>query len=235
MEAIIQFVKTNYLQVLPIILVGAFGFAVILERIRALYFVYPLMGSKSFFEKTRELLLSNKIQDALSLSEKYRKKPVAAVMKAALLRIHQPDDLIEQGLQIEANQSIQSIQKRTAYLSTIANVATLMGLLGTIVGLVQSFEAIGSASAQERSTMLAVGISLAMNSTILGLCVAIPCLMVYSFLAAKTNKLVSDVDQAANYAMDLIKQRYYSIDLSTTQRNTTVAPPAKAPPIKKAG
>jgi len=81
--------------------------------------------------------------------------------------------------------------------------------LGTIIGLVQSFEAVGAASAAQRSAMLANGISTAMNATMLGLGVAIPCMIAFSYLSSRGNKLVAEVDQAAVRTLDLLQQRYF--------------------------
>src|SRR5690606_20295791 len=118
--------------------------------------------------------------------------------------------LIEHGLQIAASKAIERVQARTPFLSTVANVATLLGLFGTIMGLIQSFEAVGTANAAERSALLAAGISVAMNATMLGLGIAIPCMIAYSFLISKTNKLVSEIEQSGIRILDILKQRYYA-------------------------
>jgi biopolymer transport protein ExbB/TolQ len=128
--------------------------------------------------------------------------------------------LIESGLQIAVSESTEKIQARTPFLGTIANIATLFGLLGTIIGLVQSFEAVGSASAQERSAMLANGISTAMNATILGLLVAIPCMIAYSYLMSRTNRIISQVDEAAIRTMDLMQQRYFTVEPRANEDGT---------------
>ena len=94
-------------------------------------------------------------------------------------------------------------------IPTTFQQAALFGLLGTIIGLVQSFEAVGNASAQTRSALLANGISTAMNATMLGLGVAIPCMIAYSYLNSRSAKLTSQVDQAAVRTLDLLQQRYF--------------------------
>ena len=94
----------------------------------------------------------------------------------------------------------------------LANVATLLGLFGTIAGLVTSFQAIGTSDAQERAELLAIGISQAMYATMLGLGVAIPCMVGFSFLMNKTNKLLSEVETSAVQILDIIKQRYFAAE-----------------------
>lgn len=78
--------------------------------------------------------------------------------------------------------------------------------LGTIAGLIQSFEGIATADAQQKTALLAAGISTAMNATMLGLGIAIPCMIAFSLLANKANALVSEVDQVALRVVDLLKQ-----------------------------
>jgi len=209
MSSILKFVIENFAHVFPILLAGAIGLIIILERTIALVFSYPVNAFDSFFDRVRVLIMKDRIPEAIALCERMREKPVARVVREGLIRANQPEQLIEHGLQIAVAEATDRIQARTSFLGTIANVATLFGLLGTIIGLVQSFEAVGAASAQSRSTMLANGISTAMNATMLGLGVAIPCMIAFSYLMSRQNRLVSQVDQAAVRTLDLLQQRYF--------------------------
>jgi biopolymer transport protein ExbB/TolQ len=128
--------------------------------------------------------------------------------------------LIENGLAIAVAEATEKIQARTAFLATIANVATLFGLFGTIIGLVQSFEAVGNAAAQQRSALLAQGISTAMNATMMGLGVAIPAMIAYAVLMARTNKVIGQIDQSAIRMMDLLQQRYFATESTHEDENT---------------
>jgi biopolymer transport protein ExbB/TolQ len=209
MSGFFDFVRTSFWHVLPIFLAGGFALAIMAERARALYWVYPMRDSAGFFDKIRELVLGGKIAEAVALCDRFHWKPTAKVVKQALLRAHQPETLIEHGLQLAAGEASQALQKRTSFLATIANVATLLGLFGTIAGLIHSFEAVGHADAQQKSTLLAAGISQAMNATMLGLGVAIPCMIAFSFLMNRTNRLVAEIDHSAIRTLDILKQRYY--------------------------
>ena len=150
--------------------------------------------------------------EAIAFCERYRSKLIAQVVREGLLRAHQPESLIEHGLEIAIGEASEKVQARTGFLATIANVATLMGLFGTIIGLIASFEAVGAASAQQRSALLAQGISTAMNATMMGLGVAIPCMLAYAFLMNKANRLNAELDQSAVRTLDLLKQRYFASD-----------------------
>ncbi len=204
----IKFLYENLSHMIPIIACGLMAIAIILERFRALFIVYPMRGTNAFFEKVRNLVIADRISEAVAFCDRYRKKPVARIVKEGLMRAHQPEEIVQNGLDIEVGENIDRIKARTNFLSMIANVSTLLGLIGTILGLVQSFEAVGSANAQARSALLAQGISMAMNHTLWGLTVAVPCMVCYSFLMNRTNRLKSEFDRAVVRTIDVIQQRY---------------------------
>jgi biopolymer transport protein ExbB len=224
MGNMLDFIRNNFLHVAPILLAGAIAIAIVLERWTALFTTYPIRDQQGFFDKVTEFVLSGKTGDAVALCDRFPSKPVARVVKQALLRAHQPESMIEQGLALAVAESSAMIQKRTTFLATIANVATLLGLLGTIAGLIASFEAVGHADPQQKSALLAAGISTAMNATMLGLGVAIPCMVAFSFLMNRTNRLVGEIDQSAIRSLDILKQRYYQAETGTgasEEDNTT--------------
>lgn len=206
------FIKNSLWHVLPILIAGGAAIAIVIERSRALYSIYPMKDSDSFFDKITDLVTTGKLAEAISLCDRFSGKPTAQVTKQALLRAHQPEALIESGLTLVVQTVTQAIQRRTAFLGTIANVATLLGLFGTIAGLIHSFGAIGAADPMQKSALLSAGISEAMNATMLGLGVAIPAMLAFSFLTNRTNRLVSEVDGAAVRTTDILKQRYYMIE-----------------------
>ncbi len=216
-----EFIRNNFWHVAPLLIAGAFAAAIIVERVRALFQVYPIRNSESFFEKITDLVMAGKLGDAIAVCDKYPNKPAAKVAKQALLRAHQPENLIEQGLTLAVGEATQVITRRTSFLSTIANVSTLLGLFGTIAGLIHSFEAVGHADPQQKSALLAAGISSAMNATMLGLAIAIPCMVAFSFLINRTNRLVAEVDHSAVRTLDILKQRYYAAETEALNpRNT---------------
>jgi biopolymer transport protein ExbB len=227
-----EFIRTSFWHVSPILVAAVFAIAIIIERSRALFGTYPIRNLDGFFEKITELVMAGKLPEAISVCDRFPGKPSAQVAKQALLRAHQPESLIESGLSLVVGRVTQTIQKRTSFLATIANVATLLGLFGTIAGLITSFEAVGHADPQQKSALLAAGIWQAMNATMLGLAVAIPCMVAFSFLINRTNRLVAEVDGSALRTFDILKQRYY-----TAERDALL--PAKAvedspKPLRKA-
>ncbi len=99
---------------------------------------------------------------------------------------------------------IPQLDKRLSYLTLIANLSTLMGLLGTIQGLIQSFSAVATADPSQKAQLLANGISVAMNTTALGLVSAISIMVVHSILVNKTDKIVSEVEENSVKLIDLL-------------------------------
>ena len=210
MNNIMQFIQNNFMHVAPIIAAGAMGLVIMFERGIAIFWVYPLASPHAFFDKIRNYILNERIGEAIALCEHYRGKPIANVVREGLLRAHQPESVIAHGLEVAVGETQERVVARLPFLSMIANVATLLGLLGTILGLIQSFEAVGQASAQQRSALLAAGISNAMNATMFGLAVAIPCMIAFSFLTNRANRLSAETERAAVKVMELIKQRYFA-------------------------
>ena len=103
---------------------------------------------------------------------------------------------------------IPDIDKRVSYLAMLANIATLLGLLGTIQGLIQAFQAVGSADPTQKASILAGGISIALYTTAFGLVVAIPILIAYSILQSKAHRLVDDIDEFSVKIINLLSKSF---------------------------
>jgi biopolymer transport protein ExbB/TolQ len=212
MNDFFEFIQTHKAHSAPLLIAGFFAITIILERVKTLFSTFPMHSSVRFFEKISSMILADKLSEAIALCERYRTKPIAKVVKEALLRAHQPEEIIENGLELAVAEQLQRIAKRTAFLGTIANLSVLLGLFGTVAGLVTSFQAVANADPAIKTTMLTVGISTAMNATMMGLAIAIPCMIAFAILTNKSNAITADVEQSAIRIMDLLRQRYYSLE-----------------------
>ncbi|MBN1308077.1 MAG: MotA/TolQ/ExbB proton channel family protein [Chitinispirillaceae bacterium] len=114
---------------------------------------------------------------------------------------------IQEGVEEAAIQQVPRLSQRLNYLSLCANIATLLGLLGTISGLRLSFTSLASIEAAKKATMLASGISQAMITTAFGLIVAIPCMAVYTFLSNKQARLTRNLDEATVKFLNFLKKK----------------------------
>lgn len=102
---------------------------------------------------------------------------------------------------------VPRLEKRTHYLSSFANIATLLGLLGTIIGLIQAFQAVANANPAEKADLLSASISVAMNTTAFGLIVAIPLLLLHSVLQTKTTEIVDSLEMASVKFLNTVTER----------------------------
>lgn len=193
---------------LPIIIVGAFTLAIIVERSIALYWKFPI-DNHGFINEVKQKVLANDIAGAIQHCSNQSTALPAKVVKAGLLRSTRDNRQIQAAIEIVAHESVSSIRKRIAYLAMFANIATLFGLLGTIMGLIKAFGAVANVDAATKSVMLADGISVSMNATATGLAVAIPAMIAFSVLQSKANRLTEDVEGVAMVTMDLLSSRLY--------------------------
>lgn len=205
----LEFLKHNFMHAFPILLCAAFAVAIMWERYMALYKVLPLKDSKAFFDRINDMILQGRMYEALGACDAMADKPMSRIVKIALQRAHLPDESIQSGIEMAMGDAVQQITKRTTFLATLANVTTLLGLFGTVAGLISSFEAVGAADPQQKSALLAAGIATAMNATMMGLAVAIPCMVAFSVLTNRSNRMVAELEEASVRTLDLLKLRYY--------------------------
>ena len=153
------------------------------------------------FVKRRVLL--NKVIEGIEYCGR-GKAIVAQVMKSGLQRATQNKDQITDAMATKILFFLPKMEKRMGLLALMANVSTLIGLLGTISGLIQSFSAVAQAEASVKAQLLALGISKAMNTTALGLLCAISLMVLHSLLQSKQNKIIGDVEHNSLGLLDLL-------------------------------
>jgi biopolymer transport protein ExbB/TolQ len=153
------------------------------------------------------LVMANHIDRAIKLCNAESDAALTKVLKAGLTRANRSALEIQNSVDETTLETIPRLQKRTPYLSMWANVATLTGLLGTIQGLVLAFAAVANADPSMKQEMLANGISMAMYTTAFGLVVAIPIIIVHSFISNRTVKLIDEIDQYSVKLINLLAAR----------------------------
>lgn len=209
MGALMKVVVDFYMIDIAIGLMGLFAVALIFERCKALYVDYA-MNAEAFMAKVIKWVEEDKIEEAITYCAANEKKPLAAVVKRVLERADRDDSAIDQSLDIAASEVAPKLTKNLSYLSMVSNVVTLIGLFGTVVGLIMSFKAVSFADPSQKQSLLADGISLAMNATAAGLLVAIPVMIVYSFLHAKQGRLFNEIDQHSNKLIEALRSRDFT-------------------------
>ena len=179
----------------PILVVSILVAGISLERI---FWLYTQAGvdKKGILDTLEKCLRSNDIEHALKVLRS-TKAPLVKVLRVGVQNFSEKKATVQLLMDEAALAEIPRIEIRTGFLVMFSNVATLMGLLGTIIGLIHSFAAVATASAGEKATELARGISEAMNCTAFGLLVAIPALLIYAVLKSREHHLVDDLNEAS--------------------------------------
>ncbi len=171
--------------------------AIIIER--AIYFLgRGHINARAFLEQIKRLLAANNIDRAKKLCEA-TSAPVARVAKAGLSRVHKGEAAVAQAIEETMVDVTPEIKTRIGALWSLANVATLLGLLGTVSALITIFHAVGSPAVkpQEKQTMLSNGISEAMYNTAIGLFIAVLCMVSHLILSAAAKRVVGDLESFA--------------------------------------
>jgi biopolymer transport protein ExbB len=192
---------------------GVFMIALVAERYKALFVTYSLDADK-FMNNVLKLVEDEKTEEAITLCGANEQKPLAHVIKRVLERSDRDDAAIDQALDIAAGEVAPKLTKNLSYISMVSNVVTLVGLLGTVVGLIMSFKAVSFADPSQKQTLLADGIAVAMHATALALMVAIPAMVCYSFLHSKQGQLFAQIDTWSMKTIELLKNR--GLDIGTT-------------------
>lgn len=204
-NAMVKFFQEGGVFMYPIMLVFALGAAIAIERY--IYLSVAKRTNRGMWEKLTPLVKANNFDQAMALSSR-SKSEVGKIMSYGLsrLRMTKRRDDIEIAMEEGLMEVIPRLEKRTHYLATFANIATLLGLLGTIIGLIQAFTAVANANPADKADLLSASISVAMNTTAFGLMAAIPLLLMFTVLQTKTTELVDSMEMATVKFLNVITE-----------------------------
>jgi biopolymer transport protein ExbB len=191
----------------PIILCSVLAFAIAIERLYHLY--RARINTKKFMDDIANILRRNKIMEAIELCDK-TPGPIAHILKAGIMKHDRPRQEIKEAIEDAGLYEVPRLEKNVAVLATIAHIAPLLGLLGTVTGMVRCFQTI-----QEKSTSfhpvspgdLAGGIWEALITTVAGLTVGIPTLVAYNYFVNRVNGFVLDMERAATDLINILTQK----------------------------
>jgi biopolymer transport protein ExbB/TolQ len=195
------FIKEGGFASLLVVAVAILCGAIAVERWVRIQFQYSI-NSRAFMAKLKKYILSDNIDRAISLCNSKSQALLPRVLKSGLTRAKDTPQDIQNAIDEATLECLPKLEARSLYLPTLANLSTLIGLFGTILGLIMAFRASGDAvDAVTRQTFLQKSIAIAMHTTALGIFVAIPTLFVHAVLQSKINGIISDIDQ---YSVKLI-------------------------------
>lgn len=195
MGAMVNFFVAGGSWMWAILLTLILAMAIIIERFIVLNFKNRI-DSTAFVNKILELIQRGNIANAMELCS-MSQAALPRITRAGLEEFMKNPGDVQHAMEVAAMSEIPKIEKRTSYLSLLANIATLLGLLGTIFGLIDSFAAVTNADASQKAALLASGIAVAMNTTAFGLIVAIPTLIFYSMLNERISSITDEINENA--------------------------------------
>jgi len=187
----------------PIAVSLFFAIGLVIDRIIVLYF-RAKTDKEAFLKDLKKHIYAGDLDKAISFTAAQRKTPLTSVIKAGLINVPKGEADVQAAMDEATLRESPRLEARTGYLAMIGNVATLLGLLGTIVGLISAFAAVANANPADKATILASSISEAMNCTAFGLLTAIPALVAYSVLQGRTQHMLDEINETAVSVLNLI-------------------------------
>jgi biopolymer transport protein ExbB len=201
--AFVKFFTTGGPFMYPILIVFAVGAAFAVER----YITLSLVKTKNqkAWSKVQPALLEGDFAEAREMADSddstiSRLLSMGLARQGAVRRREDIEIAMEEGMM----EIIPQLEKRTPYVALASSIATLLGLLGTIMGLIQAFTAVANANPAEKADLLSASISVAMNTTAFGLIVAIPLLITNTVLTSKTGEIIDSLEMASVKALNVI-------------------------------
>ncbi len=190
----------------PILVVFAVGVAIAIER----YITLTLVTNKNqaVWDKVQPLLANGEFEAAREMTNS-DESTISQVLNMGLSlqgAVRRRED-IEIAMEESMMEIVPRLEKRTPYVALASSIATLLGLLGTIMGLIQAFTAVANANPAEKADLLSASISVAMNTTAFGLMVAIPLLIIHAVLTSKTGDIVDSLEMATVKSLNVFSKR----------------------------
>ncbi len=215
-ETAVKFFQDSGLFIYPSILIMAVGMSIAIERY--VFLNRARSQNRKLWAKVLPMLQNGKFKEAHGVTSN-SDAAIGKIVTHGLVRMQSQsrredlDAAMEEGMM----EIVPRLEKRTHYIATFANVITLVGLLGTIIGLIKGFTAVAQVNPAEKAELLSASISIAMNNTAFALMVAIPFLLIHAFLQARTSEIVDGLEAAKISFLNLV-QRLKSESASSAAR-----------------
>ncbi len=194
-STVVKFFQDCGLFIYPSVLIMALGVSIAIERL--IFLNRARSENRKAWAKMLPMLQAGQLREVQGLTAN-SDAAVGKIVHYGLQRMQSPgrredfDAAMEEGMM----EIVPRLEKRTHYIATFANVITLVGLLGTIIGLIKGFTAVAQVNPAEKAELLSASISIAMNNTAFALMVAIPFLLIHAFLQARTSEIVDGLEAA---------------------------------------
>lgn len=212
---IVRFFQDGGTFMYPIAVVLVCGLAIAIER--WIFLSSAKMSNRKAFNQIMPLLQKRDLKGVVQAANKST-APMGRIIGAGIARMAQSQrrDDIEYAMEEGVMEALPRLEKRTQYLATLANIATLLGLLGTIIGLIAAFTAVANADPAEKASLLSQSISVAMNTTAFGLISAIPLLLFHALLQTKTTEIVDSLEMAGVKVLNMLSDKTFTAKTRTS-------------------
>ena len=182
-----------------LLLLSLLGLVFILERAYALW--RAKINTQEFLDRVRTALLKRRnVKEAATVCEEYQ-GPIANIMKAGLIKFGRPQEEIERTIEAASAHELARLERGLGVLASVANIAPLLGFLGTVTGMINSFDALARAGLSNPG-LVAKGISEALITTAAGLAIAIPVLAAFNYFTTQVGKFVLEMETSANVLLE---------------------------------
>ena len=200
----VQFFQTGGTFMYPILVVFAVGIAISIERYIKLTRERGI--NRKMWNQLQPVLAEGDFDTARTMVKDDNRSTISKLLTMGLERqgtVRRRDD-IEIAMEESMMEIIPQLEKRTPYIALFSNISTLLGLLGTIMGLIEAFTAVANANPAEKADLLSASISVAMNTTAFGLMAGIPLLIIHAFLTSRTGEIVDSLEMASVKTLNVI-------------------------------
>jgi len=187
----------------PILLCLIFSATITIERVYVLFFQIK-EDKDGLLKGLNKEVMKGDLMAMIRFLDAQPKGPLTRILKAGLTKVHRPDIEVQAALDEASLREVPKLEARTGYLAVLSNAATLLGLLGTILGMIKSFASVATADPSEKSTMLAAGIAEAMNCTAFGLITAIFALFAYAIIQNRTQHKIDEINESIVTEINLV-------------------------------
>ena len=201
MNAIADAFKEGGPPMWPILAILIWSWAIIIERI--MFLKGASIDKDKLLALLKSEIMNGNVQGAIKVCSG-NPAPLTRIVTAGLTKFNRPDAEVQAAMDEAALKELPLLEKRTGYLAMLGNVATLIGLLGTIIGLIHSFKGVAGVDASMKATLLASGISEAMNCTAFGLITAVPALLAFALLNGWTQHMLDDINEVSVQVVNLV-------------------------------
>jgi biopolymer transport protein ExbB len=201
--SIVGFFQKGGLFMYPILIVFSVGMAIAVER--WIQLTRTRNANRRMWNRLQPVLVQGEFDQARKMVDKDT-STIAQMLSLGLARqgaVRRRED-IEIAMEEGMMEIIPQLEKRTPYIGLLSNIATLLGLLGTIMGLIEAFTAVANANPAEKADLLSASISVAMNTTAFGLMAAIPLILIHAKLSSTTGQIVDSLEMASVKALNSI-------------------------------